>query len=332
MKKIQMQIKPLNPISQQGFSLIELMIAITLGALVVGATIGIFSTNRQTYIAAENVGRIQENTRTAFEIMTRDIREASGNACDKDVVISNILNGSGSNWWTNWNNPVLGFEDAVGVAGAAANTDAIQIVSGSPSTFSVTSHTPASSLITLNAAHDLVAGDVAIICDQNRATIFQVSSVGATTVNHAAGGTPGNCRSGLGQSACGSLTGTDYTYRTDITTPSAERNTQISRVNAARWYVGDHGRPNGGRSLFRSVLRNGAAVPEEVAEGVQNMQIEYLSGPASNYVNGSAVTNWSLVTAVRITFTIEGTDSIGTNGQRISRTVSHTVAIRNRNS
>ncbi|MFP3416601.1 prepilin-type N-terminal cleavage/methylation domain-containing protein, partial [Bacillus sp. SIMBA_074] len=49
---------------QQGFSLIELMIALVLGLLVVGAAIGIFLSNRQTYQATEGVGRAQEGVRT----------------------------------------------------------------------------------------------------------------------------------------------------------------------------------------------------------------------------------------------------------------------------
>lgn len=306
-----------------GFSLIELMIALVLGALVVGATIGIFATNRQTYIAVENVARIQENGRTAFEIMSRDIREAGGNACDKDVAVAVVLNGAGSNWWNNWNNPVLGFENGA-LAGSAAGTDAVQLMSGSASTYTVATHTTGAALLTLNTNHDFVANDVLMVCDQNRATIFQASAVGANTVSHGTGGgSPGNCSSGLGFPVCASATGTIYSY-----TP----NSQITRLSAAQWYVADNGR--GTRSLFRRSLRNnGTAQVEEIAEGVRDMQVTYFIFNGTQYLAANAVTaaDWPAVRAVRVVLTIDGTENIGTNGARISRTVSNTTALRNRN-
>ena len=60
--------------SSLGLSLIELMIAIALGLLIVAATLSIFSSNKQSYRATENLGRVQESGRTAFELMSRDIR------------------------------------------------------------------------------------------------------------------------------------------------------------------------------------------------------------------------------------------------------------------
>ena len=84
-----------------GFSLIELMIALVLGLLVVGAATGIFLSNRQTFRSAQNLGSVQENARTAFELMARDLREASGNPCVNNVPIGNVLNGAAGNWYTN---------------------------------------------------------------------------------------------------------------------------------------------------------------------------------------------------------------------------------------
>jgi type IV pilus assembly protein PilW len=313
------------PYKNRGFSLIELMIAITLGALVVAATIGIFSTNRQTYVAAENVGRVQENARTAFEIMSRDIREAAGNACDKDVTIAVVLNGTGTNWWDNWNNPVFGFENGTGAS--AAGTDAIQLMSGSASTYTVSGHNANSAVISLNTSnHDLLANDILMICDQNRASIFQMSgpsATNATIVHNTGSGSPGNCGKGLGIPVCAPPQGTLYTY---------PANSQVSRLSASRWYVGDNGR--GGRSLFRLLLRNnGSAAPEEIAEGVRDMQITYLVNGVNQYLAADAVTaaQWPAVKAVRLTFTIEGTERIGTDGNRIFRTISNTVTLRNRN-
>ena len=87
----------------QGMTLVELMIAITLGLLVMGAAIGIFISNRQVYRAAENLNRVQEGGRVSFELMARDIREAAGNPCVNNVPLVNVVNGGTGNWWSDMN-------------------------------------------------------------------------------------------------------------------------------------------------------------------------------------------------------------------------------------
>ena len=62
----------------RGVSLIELMVALVLGLLVVGGAIGMFISNKQAYSATESVGRVQENSRLAFELMARDKKVERG--------------------------------------------------------------------------------------------------------------------------------------------------------------------------------------------------------------------------------------------------------------
>ena len=71
-----------TPRLARGLSLIELMIALLLGLLVVGGAIGIFTSNRRAYNATESLSRVQENARVAFEMMSRDVREAGGERKD----------------------------------------------------------------------------------------------------------------------------------------------------------------------------------------------------------------------------------------------------------
>ena len=52
-------IHPVARRATRGFSLIEMMIAMVLGLLVVGAAIGIFVSNQQAYRATEGLGRVQ---------------------------------------------------------------------------------------------------------------------------------------------------------------------------------------------------------------------------------------------------------------------------------
>jgi type IV pilus assembly protein PilW len=327
--------KPYLPKSEQGFSLIELMIAIGLGILVVGATLAIFSTNKNTYVASENVGRIQENARAAFEIMGRELREAGGNPCSNSanpelqIATVVVLNSAASNWWSNWTNPVFGYENGA-LAGSAAGTDAIEVKSATGSYYTVTANNTGANTFTVNTAtNDLAANDILMVCDLNQAAIFQKTSGSGATIGYAAGaGSPGNCTTNLGRP--------DDIPTTCSNTVSHQfpANSVISRLSSAQWYLADNGR-NGGRSLYRRTVRAGVATVEEIAEGVRNMQVTYLlSGAVPTYENAATITTagrWLDVTAVRVDLTMEGTENIGTNDQRLVRNMSTVVALRSRN-
>ena len=59
---------------QIGLSLIEVMIALLLGAFLVGGVLQIFIGSKQTYRMQENLSRLQENGRLALDLIGRDIR------------------------------------------------------------------------------------------------------------------------------------------------------------------------------------------------------------------------------------------------------------------
>lgn len=319
-----------------GMSLIELMISLVLGLLVVGAAIGIFITNRRTYAATENLGRVQENVRTAFELMTRDIREAGGNQCNSsdNMGMSNVINNPASRWWTNWSGNRLVGVSASGsfpdtVSNRVANTEGLMLMSSGDATAIVTAHTPAAAQFTVNTnTHGLRNGDLLIACGPNsQATgvlrtgaLFQMSSgAGTTTIGHAVGGSPGNSSSNLG------INGSVFTYGP---------NTMLSRLNASRWFIGTNS--SGGRSLYQGVLTNTAGTPailnQEVAENVQNMVITYLVPSEGGYVSATTVgTRWDQVTAINLSLTFQTQDAIGTNGLPLTRTISNVVTLRNRN-
>lgn len=324
----------------RGFSLIELMIALMLGLLVVGSASAIFISNRQTYRATEGLGRVQENGRMAFELMSRDLREAGGNACGnadrkEPLKLVNVLNAT-SNWWANWNNGIIGYESTMTAAPAnrIAGTDAVALMAGDNSSgVTVVGHNPVSAQFQLNTSgHNLNDGDVAIVCDWRQATLFQVTNAQPginTTVVHNAGGavSPGNCSKGLGYAnppKC-TVNGTPYQYGA---------NSMIVRLHAVRWFVG--GTPGGGRSLFRSTLVNQSGVlqarDQEIAEGVNNMQLQYLLEGGAGYVDATAVpaNRWNDVTAVRVTFDMLSADRAGVGGAQLARRIAHTVTLRNR--
>src|SRR5690554_3988999 len=116
---------------QQGLTLIELMIAMLIGLVILGAVLTVLLSNSNTYRSNEAVGRIQESARFAFERMARDLREAGGLPCGPDLDIENVLSNSvRSEWWADYNNGIRGYEGAAAMPAAATGTNAGERVAG----------------------------------------------------------------------------------------------------------------------------------------------------------------------------------------------------------
>jgi Tfp pilus assembly protein PilW len=71
-----MLIRRTNLSSQRGLSLIELMIGLAMGLFLVAGVIGIFSTTLSDQTANLKSTRLNQELRTALDVMVRDIRRA----------------------------------------------------------------------------------------------------------------------------------------------------------------------------------------------------------------------------------------------------------------
>lgn len=63
--------------SQRGFSLVELMIAMLLGALIVAAAVQLFGTNQRTFALQQSMTEVQEQGRFALDYIVRDLHRMS---------------------------------------------------------------------------------------------------------------------------------------------------------------------------------------------------------------------------------------------------------------
>lgn len=316
------------PASQRGVTLIELMVALVLGLIVTGAALALFVTNRQTYAASESLGRVQEATRAAFELMTRDLREADSNPCSNEIRVTNELKDFTSYaWWSDWGDGLNGYTGAQALPDVAFGTTAGTRVAGTPAIELWTAQptgilvkddsmtlTDQDLPVTSTAGKNVNAGDILMVCDYGSGAIFQASGVGADTIKHAVGGTPGNASGNL-PTVYGS-------------------NAAISRLRAVRWYVAytDRTDQDGNlvRSLFRTSLSGADKVqtPDEIVEGVSDLVLEYHTRSAGTYTTSPP--DWSDVDAVRISLTLEGDEKLGTDGQALSRTFNNVVTLRSR--
>lgn len=353
---------------QAGFSLIELMIAMILGLIVVAAAGGVFISNKRVYNATETLGRIQENGRVAFELMSRDIREAGGNPCGSTLSPINMMTHGNNGYWSGFNDGLRGYGGAAAMPGTVtgtaaaqrvAGTEAIEIHSAAGGGIRVTSHPNPSAELDVTSTADVAVGDILLVCNIGRSFIFQVTHLPGSggKIGHNSGGSY-NCSARFtlpvpadpeDEYGCDNPNNNANSY---CFTPAAGGGScgedsgvpaYVARAVSTQWYIGNNDR--NGQSLYRATLtnRSAAVTPDtvlsrvEVVEGVENMVLEYLVAGGATYGDAASVADWDRVVAVRISVELEGVrgaltdrEMQGTDGAAIDRTFTHVVALRNR--
>ena len=67
---------------QSGFTLIEMLISLTLGMIVIGAAIGVFNYSQSSYNIQEDIAAMQQDVRIAKSFIERDVRMAGAGFTD----------------------------------------------------------------------------------------------------------------------------------------------------------------------------------------------------------------------------------------------------------
>jgi type IV pilus assembly protein PilW len=330
----------------RGFTLIELMVAMVLGLVIIGGATSLIVANRQSYRTNEGLSQVQESARTAFELLSRDAREAGISGCNNNNRMANTLDtGGGISWWQTWfgmagyegnqNNPAVLTGSAPGQRVAGTDSVVFQGLQGLGLT--VENHDPTSSNFKINAqTTDFVDNDILVVCDFDHSVILQVTdynennvTVVHNTTNGAGAAVPGNCSKGMGYPTdCTSTNGNSYIF---------DRNSQVARMAAVAWYIGNNGRAEeGGRSLYRIRLGVGAALlTEEVVAGVTNLRLTYREQGVEQFRPATSIGNWMNVNAMMIELTVQSADQrVTTNNTvnlgRIERRFTNIVTLRNR--
>ena len=98
----------------RGFSIIEFMIAITLGTLLVASAGAVYLSNKTTYRVQEGLARLQESGRYATYILNHEIRMAGYQGCASDefVNMNNLI--SSPSYAHIYSDSVKGFEGSNG--------------------------------------------------------------------------------------------------------------------------------------------------------------------------------------------------------------------------
>jgi type IV pilus assembly protein PilW len=354
---------------QKGLSLVELMIAMTIGLILLTGVVKVFLSSKTTYSNQQALSRVQETGRLAIEFLSKDIRMAGYTGCASraGALPTNTLK-TPTAFKFDFATAIVGYTSttlptAHGLSPAPLTspvTDVISVRGATGTGIEVNlANTATQVYIKLDAATtetigcgstDRVSGfcvnDIVMIADCAKARVFQIT--GMTTVapivlDHASSATV--APSGNATTSWPTATADD------IYQPGAE----VMMAFNTTYFIaaGTSGRP----SLYQST--NGAATASELLEGVDNISITYGvdASPAppttpdyipESYETAATVTaanNWSKVRSVRIevlvasiednvlaekqTYTFNSTPTTATD-RRLRQIFTTTIGIRSR--
>jgi type IV pilus assembly protein PilW len=292
-------------LSEGGFSLIEVMVALTIGLVILVAVVQIFVRSHATYQLDEGMSRVQEAGRFSMDYLTKDIRMAGYLGCLSTLTTTGGLHfgsgvtsgdfspGGGIRGYrytgttgqnaTDWT-PALPVAIFPTPSDVQPGSDVIVVYHGSdigaPITASLGTST-ADIAISSSAeiASKIINNDILLISDCTTADIFQGATISTspptTTITHAA------------------------LSKAYLTTGG----TQLMKLVARVYYIGKNATTNE-PSLFRKELVAGNWDNQELVGGVESMKILYgvdTPGTGTQYVDPATVAaNWPQVVSVRL--------------------------------
>jgi len=273
-------------VKDHGFSLVELMVAITISLVLLAGLIQIFLSSKRSYNIQDSIARMQENGRYAIELLNADLRLAGyiGGNADVSTVTgrqpqsNNCVGSADAAWGAMIEQSVFGINDAVAnysgcIADAGNNPqpgDEGEYLSGD--------------ILTIRYARPLLltAGD-----NVNSGGYYLNSSPMDGEIKLLDNGE-----------------NIDFATLTDtpITFNKLETNTYYSGFQQSDCSGNAINVP----TLYRLALdTNGTPQRQELIRGVENLQVQYgvdsnNNGSSDQYHNANTVTNWSQVRSVRL--------------------------------
>lgn len=319
-----------------GLTLVELMVAITIGLIILAAVARLFATSRATYTLEEGLARVQESGRFAMEFLSQDIRMAGyiGCASATTTTVQNHLNnptdygvnvgpdqyinghtytgsGTGPSALSDWTPALPGTVNGVVYFSAGdvePNTDVLVIRRASETGIKLgeaMSDTSANLRIDANPG-GLVDNDIVMVSDCTNADIFQITgpdTFGAGTnnlVHNTGASSPGNATKPLSKAYTGDA--------------------QVMKLTTRIYYIGRRSNSTSNPpSLYRRELTtSGSLTTQELVEGVERLKFSYGedTDPTSNNTPNiyrsasSAVLDWTRVVTVRVGVLVATTSGV----------------------
>lgn len=323
---------------QGGLSLVELLIAMTLGLILISGVLTIFSSARKSASINTTMAQMQESMRFVMNAMAGDIRMAGHQGCfavrsqSVDIIakspptqnltntaISGAVVQADDSWL-----PALALGAGTGsftpptVNKAIVGTHTLAVQFGGPSSASLlgplaNNGVPSTSgVIEVEGDLGLQEFDLAILSTCEGGELFRVSSV----VKNANGDTT------LGHNG---VQNDSAAFAEIYGAPSSIEQTRIMPFSTHIYYIGDTGQNNKKGDVIRGLYQQSMPFndtgnpPVLLVAGVESMQISFGVGSAENsgqlqFVDASnAAFNASQIRSVRIGILMVSTDEITNN-------------------
>jgi type IV pilus assembly protein PilW len=327
---------------KKGFSLIEIMIALTLSSVIIAGVAQVYLSTKRTYSTTSELSGLQENGRFAMLFLNKDIRMGGFQGCGNGANITPVNNVDidGDNVADDIsdkfdNTSIVSGSDnvvantTIGADTIITGTDTIRVQFGGAcggNLLSNMSNFDSDIKISNDNSCNLTPGQIFMITNCIRTDIAAVTTapIGAseTSITHA---TALNIDNRL-----------SYAYLNDASIYSIQSYTFFIANNA-----------NNQPALMRR--NNGASLTEELVEGVENMQILYGEDTDGNevadyYVVASSVVDMSKIIGIKISLLLSTREQVASqllsyhyNGiditasdRKIRKVFSTTIALRNR--
>lgn len=291
---------------QKGLGLIELMIAMTLGLVLLGGIGYVYLGSSSAFRTTENLSRVQENARYALEVMSRDIRMAGYIGCGNIATMTVKTIASPPVPAMSLNNALIGYDNGSGWTNPSTGPtvsrvagDVLSIMAAYSSGANLSGNlTPSNANVQINGnPNGFKQGDVLVVTDCANADVFKVTNSpgnsGTVTLAHGSGSNSGN-RTG--------------TYGSDAF---------VMRVDQYSYFIGNN--TAGNRSLYRVGFDSNA---QELVENVHDMQLRYgldtnADGTVDSY--STAPATWTQVVSVTVNLLMRSPDNnIATAAQSVT--------------
>ncbi|MCR9185676.1 MAG: PilW family protein [Halieaceae bacterium] len=268
----------------QGLSLIELMIALVIGAiLLLGGTTAFLSLKKATAVE-RSLARLQDGGRLAVDLVSEDLRKVHFWGCNTGgVFLSNMTNTSGI---AGAENPLWGVRAYEKTSSAWANTPALPTTMSAGGDDSIETRARAGSdvlslrtgeLLPTNLTSPVSPGDTSVNLRSNPGCAIQQNSdlvltgckitanlLRVSNVPNCTPTTANNPHTVTLDTPQNSVTAFDVAYAT---------NSQILLFRDVFWYVADTGRKRSQKPVY-ALYRQTAGSSTEMIEGVEAMQIK----------------------------------------------------------
>lgn len=307
--------------TNKGFTLIEIMVALAIGALLLSGIIQVFASLRTTDKLSYSLSRVQEAGRTALDIMSREIRMAGYKGCidpsqidpnqDIEIIAQNppsqlALLSTMTGFETDALGWSAGFADLANIDGAndgdaRLNSDVITTFRASEQAADVENHDNQSANIKVsNSSLSINQNMLAMITNCQQIGIFRVTNVT-------------NNNDGTVTYAHGANNNTPNKFdRDDFDTSN---NSQLLSLSSITYFVGDTGRTNRlGDPIFALYMLDNTGAESEIVEGVEYIQITYgqeFGNGNRRFVNANDINlDMDQVTSIKLSILVASNDRI----------------------